>query len=154
MNKALSTRPLTPSDAEVISAMLTKQSECYIQYFRPFDFGLASIRELLMKAQNDIFMGIFWGENLAGFFFLRGWDEGYDIPAYGVVIDQEFRCIGLGSLTLNAAKTLCKLRHVPRVMLKVHPNNLAARHLYEAAGFIQSGSDPKNDNLIYHFDLA
>jgi hypothetical protein len=32
-------------------------------------------------------MGIYWQAELR-FFMLRGWDEGFDVPAYGVLIDE------------------------------------------------------------------
>ena len=98
-------------------------------------------------------MGFFWEGALIAFFMLRGWDEGYAIPAYGVTVDQRFRDKGLGRLTLEMSKTICRLRGVQRLMLKVHPENHAAKHLYEAVGFVQTGVDPKNQNLIYHFDF-
>lgn len=154
MNNGLTLRPITTSDAEIVSTMLLRQSEDYIRYFKPFDFSPDHIQSMLTKVDKDIFMGVFLGENLVGLFFLRGWDEGYTIPAYGVVVDQKFCSIGLGRVSLDISKTLCKLRNAPRLMLKVHPSNLAAKHLYEANGFIQSGIDPKNDNLIYYFDFA
>lgn len=154
MENVLTIRPIAISDAEVVSAMLLRQPDDYIRYFKPFVFSLNHVQVMLTKVDKDIFMGVFLGENLVGLFFLRGWDEGYSIPAYGVVIDQEFRGIGLGRVTLDVSKTLCKLRNAPRLMLKVHPSNLAAKHLYEASGFMQSGTDPKNDNLIYFFDFT
>ncbi len=84
---------------------------------------------------------------------LRGWDAGYEIPSYGVVIDQNFAGLGIGHLTIEMSKVICKLRGAPRIMLKVHANNHAAKDLYERAGFIQSGIDVSTDNIIYHFDL-
>lgn len=154
MNSGLTIRSITTSDAETVSAMLLRQSEQHIQYFKPFDFSLNHIQGMLTKVDKDIFMGVFLGGNLVGLFFLRGWDEGYNIPAYGVVIDKTFCGIGLGRITLDVSKTLCKLHNAPRLMLKVHPSNLTAKHLYEASGFLQSGTDPKNDNLIYFFDFT
>jgi ribosomal protein S18 acetylase RimI-like enzyme len=98
-------------------------------------------------------MGIFWHEALSGFFMLRGWDQGYEIPAYGVTIDIEHRNLGLGRLSLETSKTIARLEGAKKIMLKVHPDNTPARKVYESAGFVQSGVDPKNDNLVYHFNL-
>ncbi|MCA9909248.1 MAG: GNAT family N-acetyltransferase, partial [Anaerolineae bacterium] len=99
------------------------------------------------------YMGIFWRGRLAGFFMLRGWDSGYEIPAYGVTIDIEHRNMGLGRLSLETSKTIARLEGATQVMLKVHPDNAPARKVYEAAGFVQTGVDPKNANLIYHYSL-
>ena len=39
-------------------------------------------------------------------------------------------------------------------MLKVHPDNITAKHIYEKHGFKQTGIDPKIHHLIYHKDLS
>ncbi|MBL8155080.1 MAG: GNAT family N-acetyltransferase, partial [Anaerolineae bacterium] len=91
---------------------------------------------------------------LAGFFMLRGWDAGYDVPAYGVTIAQAYSGLGLARLSLDLSKTICRLRQVKRLMLKVHPENTVAKRLYEQAGFVQTGIDPRNANLIYHFEFV
>jgi RimJ/RimL family protein N-acetyltransferase len=151
--KALAVRPLTPVDAPLFSTMLLAQPPEYIQHFRPFDFDVETLRHLLAAVRNDVYMGLFVDDVLAGFFMLRGWDSGYAIPAYGVTIAQDFAGIGLATLSLDTSKTLCRLRGVKRLMLKVHPDNLSAKRLYEKAGFVQTGIDSHNANLIYHFDF-
>lgn len=152
--KVLAIRPLTPTDAPLFSAMLLEQPQDYIQYFRPFDFDTETLRHLLVAARNDVYMGFFVADDLAGFFMLRGWDSGYAIPAYGVTIAQKYAGMGLATLSLDASKSLCRLRGVQRLMLKVHPDNLTAKRLYEKAGFTQTGVDAHNSNLVYHFDFS
>jgi len=151
--KALTVRPLTAVDAPLFSAMLSAQPAEYIQYFRPFDFDVETLRHMLAVARNDVYMGFFVDDALAGFFMLRGWDAGYTIPAYGVTIAQPFAGMGLATLSLDTSKTICRLREVKRLMLKVHPDNLTAKRLYEKTGFVQTGVDSHNANLIYHFDF-
>jgi ribosomal protein S18 acetylase RimI-like enzyme len=146
-------RALGAADAPLLAAMLSSQSQDYTRYFRPFPFDEAAIHGFLSAARQDMYFGVFWDEALVAFFMLRGWDKGYDVPAYGVVVDDEHRGMGLGRLTLEMSKTICRLRGAERLMLKVHPENVAAKHLYESAGFVQTGIDPRNDNLIYHFSF-
>ncbi len=152
--KLLAVRPLTPIDAPSFSGMLMEQTPDYIQYFRPFDFDVETLRHLLTAARKDVYMGFFVDDTIAGFFMLRGWDSGYAIPAYGVTIAQNFGGLGMATLSLDTSKTLCRLRDVKRLMLKVHPDNLTAKRLYEKAGFVQTGVDTHNANLIYHFDFS
>jgi RimJ/RimL family protein N-acetyltransferase len=84
---------------------------------------------------------------------LRGWDNGYEVPSYGVLIDEKYNGYGLTRLSLKLAKSICKLRHVPRIMLKVNAGNKIAKRLFEEAGFNQTGVDARTGNLIYHFDF-
>jgi RimJ/RimL family protein N-acetyltransferase len=151
---SLVVRPLHAGDAPALAAMLQSQPDAYMRYFIPFQFDVETIETMLMNARRDLYMGMFWEERLAGFFMLRGWDAGYAVPAYGVTISQEFSAAGLGKLSLETSKTVCRLRGATRLMLKVHPENIVARHIYERAGFVQTGIDPKNDNLVYHFDFT
>lgn len=146
-------RPLRSEDAPHLSRMLSSQPPDYARHFHPFDFDEISISDILSRARRDIFMGMYWGGRLAGFFMLRGWDAGYGVPAYGVLIDRAFSRSGLGKLSLDAALTICRLAAAPRLMLKVHPDNLVAKRLYEGAGFVATGIDDANHNLIYHFDF-
>jgi len=146
-------RTLEPEDAPTLAMMLQSQPTTYLQYFIPFRFEEATVQGILQQANRDVYMGIFWQHELAGFFMLRGWDAGYDVPAYGVVIAHAFRGHGLGRLSLELSKTICRLRQVRRIMLKVHPDNLAAKYIYEMAGFMPTGVDPQNHNLIYRYDL-
>lgn len=149
-----SIRPLYTADAPTLSDLLRAQSPDYMRYFTPFAFDIEVIEALLAAARDDVYSGVFWGDALAGFFMLRGWDAGYSVPAYGVTIGEEWRGAGLGRLTLAAARSICALRGATQIMLKVHPDNTAARHLYERFGFVRTGHDAKNGNDVYHLTLA
>ncbi len=145
--------PLNKSDAAALSVFLNAQPEEYIRFFTPFDFAPDSILEILLNCEQDIFMGIFWRDELIGFFMLRGWDEGYDIPAYGVLIDERFKGHGLATISLRMSKIIGKLSGAPGIMLKVAPDNVRARKLFERSGFVQTQIDETSSRLIYHFDL-
>ena len=144
---------LEAKDAPQLSAMLQAQSPAYMRFFTPFSFDPATINAILARRHQDLFMGIYWQDDLAGFFMLRGWDEGYEAPSYGVLIDERYSGYGLARLSLKMVKSICQLRHSPRIMLKVHPENVAARTLFEEARFTPTGVDAANGYLIYHFDL-
>lgn len=145
--------PLEMKHAPQLSEMLCAQSPAYVRFFTPFSFDESAIAGILACQRQDIFMGIYWQDDLAGFFMLRGWDEGYEAPSYGVLIDERYSGYGLTRLSLKMVKSICKLRHSPRIMLKVHPENTIARSLFEEARFIQTGVDAASGYLVYHFDL-
>jgi len=150
---SLTIRPLELSDAAELSSMLTSQPPEYMRYFVPFAFDQATLSHLLRERVHDVYLGIYWEGKVVALCMLRGWDDGYEVPAYGVVVAERYRRKGLGALTLEVAKTLCRLRDARQLMLKVHPDNVTARGLYERAGFRQIGVDPLNSNLIMQCDL-
>ncbi len=134
--------------------ILTSESDTeYLKYFTPFEISERKFAEVLSKAVRDCFFGVFVGSALAGFYMLRGFDDGYDIPAYGLFISEKFAGQGLGSLTVQHAITFCKVNKIRRLLLKVYPDNLSAKALYEGFGFKAEGVDPKNNNLVFYKDI-
>lgn len=146
-------RPLRADEAPALHTLLRSQTPEYAHFFRPFDFNQASICHMLLNREQDVFMGMFWQGRLVGFFMLRGWDEGYEVPAYGALIDEAHSGYGLATLSLRIAKAISKLSRAPRIMLKVHQANTRAKSLFERAGFIQTGVDPDRGIFIFHFDF-
>jgi ribosomal protein S18 acetylase RimI-like enzyme len=147
-------RSLSPADADELSVMLTTQRRAYMQYFTPFDFDVSTIGQLLATYNMDVYLGLYWGEELAAFCMLRGWDEGYIVPSYGVVVAEKFRDRGIGTMTVELAKVICRMRGSPRLMLKVHTDNAIAKSIYEAAGFLPTGRDAQNNNVVMHYDFS
>ncbi len=141
------------SDAPALSALLRSQSPDYVRFFTPFRFEQEQIARLLSERRRDVWIGFSWQGSLIGFFLLRGWDEGYDVPAYGVLIDEKFSGHGFGRLSLMMAKSIGKLRRARRLMLKVHPQNHAARILFERASFARAGIDSETGQFLYYFEL-
>ena len=144
---------LTKKDAKTISDELNRVPVSYNQFFSPFDFNLEVIEKILDNAIQDSYYGIKIGNDFAGFYMIRGLDEGFTIPSYGVWISPSFSGLGLASFTINHAFFICRLNKISSLMLKVHPENLKAKKIYEDNGFTQRGFDPKNSNLIYMKEL-
>lgn len=141
------------NQSEELANLLQSADKNYSQYFIPFTFDIKTISEVLSKVIKDQIYGIYVKDNLVGFYMLRGFDEGYSIPSYGVWISEKYSNKGLATLTLQNAISFCKLNSIKKIMLKVHPDNNAAKHIYEKYGFKQTGIDPKIHHLIYHKEL-
>lgn len=126
---------LQPYHSEALSALLLDEDPVYGQYFTPFSFEAESLESRLSMVKKDRYWGIRWEGELAGFFMLRGFDEGYERPSFGIFIAESFSRYGLGKLGLYYALSWCRLNGIKAVMLKVHPDNIYARRIYEEAGF-------------------
>jgi RimJ/RimL family protein N-acetyltransferase len=151
--KIIEIKKIDASFSNELSILLNHSAQDYTRHFDPFNFDLNSIKSNLEKAENDVFFGIFVEHQMVGFHMLRGWDAGYEIPAYGVFISSNYSGLGLGKLSLRHAVSFCRVNKIKKMMLKVHPENLIAKRLYEASGFIRQGMDKKNHNLIYFKEL-
>jgi ribosomal-protein-alanine N-acetyltransferase len=152
LNKFFSIRPLEPADAVAISAFMRLQSPEYLHFFYAFGSDEAATAEMLSASVLDVYSGVFWQENLIGVFFLRGWDAGYEIPSFGVLIDEKHRGRAFLNLTVDAAKLICRLSGVNRYMVKIHPNNTALKNVHRM-GFYQTGVEESTGNVIFHLDF-
>ena len=152
LNKSLSIRSLEPPDAAVISTFLRSQSPEYLRFFYAFGSDESEIAEILSASVMDIYSGVFWQADLVGVFFLRGWDAGYDVPSFGVLIDEKYRGGAFMRLTLDTAKLICRLSGAKRLMAKIHPDNVSPRGA-RRLGLHQTGFEESTGNIIYHLEL-
>jgi len=152
-SKSVEIKEIGLEHASTLAKALENENSDYLKYFTPFEFSLQSITNIFTQMVKDKFFGIFVNEIIVGFYILRGLDEGYDIPSYGVWISSKFSNKGLSKLTLYHAFSFCRINSISKLMLKVHPENTTAKKLYESLGFEQTGFDKKNGNYIYHKSL-
>ncbi|MFN2481370.1 MAG: GNAT family N-acetyltransferase [Pyrinomonadaceae bacterium] len=145
-------RPLLAEDARLVSALLRAQPPEYARFFYAFGFDEEEIARVLAARQLDVYSGMFWQGRLAGFFMLRGWDAGYEVPSFGVLVDQKFRGGRFMRLSLEIAKLVCRLSGATRLMAKIHPDNVSPRGA-RRLGLVQTGVEAETGNIVYHIDL-
>lgn len=148
MSAELNIRPALLSDAVLLSKMLESQREAYVKYYQPFSFEPEVLRDKICNSRADRYWIIMLSDQIAGFFMLRGFDEGYVVPSFGVIVPEMYAGKGISTLALSYVLTWCASNNIDEVMLKVHPDNINAKKMYERWGFTQSGVDVKNDNIV------
>jgi GNAT superfamily N-acetyltransferase len=151
-------RPCAEGDPPAIAELLARSDAEYVRYFHPFAFDAATIAAHLVRAERDqwFLLEIYEGGGFraAGFYMLRGLDEGFADPMYGVFIAKEFSGRGLARLTLAHAEAQCRLNGWTRLLLKVDPQNARAHCLYQAAGFVFEREDPKSGHHVLCRELG
>ena len=152
LNEYLTIKTLRFEDAPLVSGMLRAQSAKYARFFYAFDFDVEAIGRVLGTRNRDVYSGIFWQGQLVGLFMLRGWDAGYEVPSFGVLIDEEYRGGAFMRIALDIAKLICRQCGVSKLMAKIHPDNISPRGA-RRLGFVQTGVEPNTGNVIYHLDL-
>ena len=146
----LEIKRLNIDHSKELSELLQSADKDYTQYFIPFAFDSETILKILSNVIKDQYYGIFTENNLVGFYMLRGFDEGYEIPSYGVWVAKDFSSKGISKLTLQHAISFCKINNIKKIILKVHPDNVIAKNIYESFGFIYEGVDKRIGHLIYY----
>ena len=91
---------------------------------------------------------------------LRGWEEGFEVPSLGVLVDHRLYGRGIGRLLTSFAISKARDLRCARVRLSVNASNQRALALYESLGFypvdrvsIVEGGQHEN-NIIMVKNLA
>lgn len=145
-------RPLRVEDAGLVSALLRAQPPEYARFFYAFGSGEEEIARILSGRVRDVYSGMFWRGRLACVFMLRGWDAGFDVPSFGVLVDERQRGRAFMRISLDVAKLICRLSGAPRLMAKIHPDNVSPRGA-RRLGLVQTGVEVETGNVIYHIEL-
>jgi hypothetical protein len=148
----LDIRSLRVEDAAAVSLLLRSQPPDYARFFYAFSSDETEIARILATRVRDAYSGLFWQGRLVGFFMLRGWDAGYEVPSFGVLIDEKYRGGKFMRLSLDMARLICRMCHAPRLMAKIHPDNISARGA-RRLGLVQTGVETETGNIIYHLEL-
>lgn len=140
-------RTMTIADAIVLQSLMDEESKDYLLHFTAF----AESGALLQQSQNarrDVFFTLVLGERPSGFFCLRGLDEGYARPSFGVYVASAAQGMGLARAAVHAAVDWCRMHALPVLMLKVSAHNARATRLYESMGFVPVGVCPDSGQTI------
>ncbi|HZI16995.1 MAG TPA: GNAT family N-acetyltransferase [Pyrinomonadaceae bacterium] len=148
----LTVRPLSAGDAAEVSALLRAQPPDYARFFYALGPGEEEIARALAGRSRDYYAGMFWRGELVAFFMLRGWDAGFEVPSFGVVVDERQKGRGFMRLALDMGKLVAKLSGAPRLMAKIHPDNVSPRGA-RRLGLVQTGVEEETGNVVYHIEL-
>jgi ribosomal-protein-alanine N-acetyltransferase len=107
------------------------------ELFDPFPLTAAEARRIALAPRRDAFYVATRGERLVGFSMLRGFDEGYAVPSFGVFVDHQSHGQGIGRELTAWTIEQARRRACPAVRLTVYGSNLAAHRLYESLGFVE-----------------
>lgn len=140
-------------DAMKLYYLLVSDPLKYRKYFHPFELKLSYIANMLKKKKKDCYWGIYIDKNLAGMFMLRGFNEGYKRPSFGLYIGKKYMGKGLGKFALYYAMTWCRINRIKSMMLKTYDENKVAKKLYIDNGFILIRRDDKTGMGTYEKKL-
>ena len=127
---------ITTVDVNLLYQFLSSQPSEYRKEFHPFqDESISSLHSIITQNTKDRYYRVSFNGVWVAFFMLRGWQQGFNRPSFGLLVDHEYANKGLGKLCLQAALTECRLLGTQEIMLKVSPNNIYANKIYRDAGF-------------------
>lgn len=144
----IAVRPLRRTDGPLLTRFLREVAAAGVtSEFHPHPFDAATAERLCAYRGKDWYsVGTVGARRqwlMAGYVMLRGWDEGFLIPSFGICVHPDWQGFGLGRLLTQAAIAVARLRRSPAIRLKVYPANTRALGLYRSLGFLFSGESER-----------
>jgi ribosomal protein S18 acetylase RimI-like enzyme len=136
MNIITTIRDVRQDDYEVLDRFLDENNiPEIVRYFHPFPFTSETVQNIIYKAHLDKYYVALIDKRIVGLSMLRGWDEGFSVPSFGIMVDHRFHGQGIGKRLLEyTLEEACKI-NCQRVRLSVYASNSVAVRLYESLGF-------------------
>lgn len=103
--------------------------------FHPHAFTPEAARAICGHAGRDLYFGMVEGGEFVAYGMLRGWDAGYETPSLGIYVAEPARGSGAAREMMSCLHEAARAQGAKRVRLKVYPDNLPARRLYESLGY-------------------
>lgn len=101
-----------------------------LNFFFPHNMDYDTILDILSNNTADQYKIVIHNNQIIGYGILRGWDDGFDIPSLGIMIDRDFRGIGLSKLLMLYLEVTAKILGAKKIRIVVHKDNKIAYNLY------------------------
>jgi [ribosomal protein S18]-alanine N-acetyltransferase len=135
----LTFRELVDSDEDALARFLVRNDVPAVTVtFTPFPMTAKTAATLLSEPREDRYYGAFTpaGE-LVALSMLRGWDEGFVVPSFGIAVDARRHGRGVGTRMTAWTVEQARALGAPSVRLTVYADNPGARRIYERLGFAE-----------------
>lgn len=142
----LEIRRLTPADREDLAALFAafRADPATVHFFHPHPFTDEVAKDLCERQGRDLYFLARVAGRPVGYSMLRGWDEGYAVPSFGVGVHPEARGQRIGQQLLAQAILESRAAGASRLRLTVLKANEVARRIYEQFGFQLSEKDAES----------
>ena len=116
----------------------------------------SSADRILAERERDLYYGAFdLDGSMVAMSMLRGWDEGYQVPSFGIVVGRGHQGRGLGSRLTAWTVEQARATGAPAVRLTVYDDNPAAWAIYRRLGFVELERRPAGarQQIVMTLDL-
>jgi ribosomal protein S18 acetylase RimI-like enzyme len=134
----LCVEPVGAAHAERLAALFERNRAAGVaETFDPFPLTAEQARRIAVEPRQDAYFLATLDGREVGLSMLRGFDEGYEMPSFGVFIDHESQGRGLGRALTAWTLAAARERGCGAVRLSVYADNPAALAIYASLGFVE-----------------
>jgi ribosomal-protein-alanine N-acetyltransferase len=110
--------------------------------FDPFPLTADEAERIALQSRRDAYFVASLQGGLVAMSMLRGFDEGFEVPSFGIFVDHRHHGQGIGRRLTAWTVDEARRRGYPSVRLSVYASNAGALHLYRSLGFEEQQRDP------------
>ena len=134
-NQTTTCRLLRTCDAIALAKLFESfRADGLEKFFHPHPLTFAEAVARAAYKGEDVYAIATKDDRIVGYAMLRGWDEGYDIPSFGIAVEPTVHGRGLGLKLMDFLYQVAKDRGAKKIRLKVHPANQRVVRLFRQLG--------------------
>ncbi|MFI4989752.1 MAG: GNAT family N-acetyltransferase [Solirubrobacterales bacterium] len=128
--------------------------------FDPFELSPEHATRIALEPRKDRYYAATHGVLLLAMSMLRGYEEGFVVPSFGVFVDARHQGEGIGRRLTKWTIEQAHLQGSPAVRLSVYSDNPRAHGLYESLGFHEQEREPVDrdgvavEKIVMRLELA
>lgn len=115
-------------------------------FFHPHPLTAEEAQKRAAYQGRDFYCVLVLDAEIVGYGMLRGWDEGYEIPSIGVVVDPAVKGRGYGRSLMKFLRAEARARGANRLRATVNPDNIKMVAYCRAQGYVFQGTE--NGRLV------
>lgn len=128
--------------------------------FDPFPLSGEEADRIVEHSGKDGYFVAVEGDIAVALSMLRGLDDGFEVPSFGIFVDASAQGRGIGRRLTEWTVAEARRRGVHAVRLSVYSSNAPAVALYASLGFVETGREDvarggvSDQRIIMRLDLA
>lgn len=155
MNTSKSSEPVAVPEFQVVGPQHAQALAAFFErlrangdesYFHPHPLTGGEAQKRAAYCGLDFYCVLMQGSAVVAYGMLRGWDEGYEVPAIGAAVDPSAQGHGYGRLLMNYLHATARERGVKRIRVTVELGNIRSVAMCRSLGYVFQ--DPENGRII------
>lgn len=136
-----------PEHAHALARFFERLREQDVEkFFHPHPLTADEAQKRAAYRGLDFYCVLVLDDVVVGYGMLRGWDEGYEIPSIGVVVDPSVQGRGYGRSLMKFLRATARKRGVNRLRATVNPDNVKMVAYCRSQGYVFQGLE--NGRLV------
>jgi ribosomal protein S18 acetylase RimI-like enzyme len=127
---------ITKLDATHLEQLHTFLAKNVSSFFDPHPYTVEYLSQMLAACKKDSYFVNLLDGAIVAYGFLRGMDQGYEIPGLGICVDVDYRGQGLGRAMVEYMHEYAKQEKYKQIRIRVFKNNRQSLELHKTLGYI------------------